>query len=118
MAHFTFHRNGNSNFTCDSSILSINVWKKFEFSQYKLDDKYWVKLLLNGEQVGECPEVMENTTPEKFENVTVYLSDPWFEASTIGKIRNLKVWNSAEDINPEICDLTISGDFQLNLNIK
>ena len=54
---------------------------------------------------------MENTTPKKFENVKVYMSDPWYQASAVGKIRNLKLWNSAEDINPEKCDLSIPGFF-------
>ena len=111
MAHFAFYLNGKSNFVCDSPILSVNEWHTFEFSQFKLDGEYWVKLLLNGEQVGKCPALMRNFIPKKFENVEVYLSDPWYEASAVAKIRNLKVWNSPEDLNPETCDLSIPGDF-------
>ena len=111
MVHFVFYRNGNPNYVCDSRILPINEWHKFEFSQYKFNGKYWIKLLLNGAKIGQCPDVMENTTPKKFENVKVYMSDPWYQASAVGKIRNLKLWNSGEDINPEKCDLSIPGDF-------
>ena len=59
--------------------------------------------------------IMENTTPKKFENVKVYLGDPWHEASSFAKVRGLKFWSSPEDTHPSKCKNEIDGNFCANL---
>merc|ERR1719209_2406814 len=61
-------------------------WNKIEFNQKLVDGKYMYEVLLNG----ESKRSVENTTPEKYENVKVFAGDDWYPAAD-GKIKNLKI---------------------------
>ena len=76
--------------------LSEGSWYKIEFSQYEEGGSFYYKLLLNGNSFGRCESVMSNSSPQKFENLKVYLGNPWYAPATNAKLRNVKVWSSAE----------------------
>merc|ERR1719209_1380019 len=61
-------------------------WNKIEINQKLVDGKYMYEVLLNG----ESKRSVENTTPEKYENVKVFAGDDWYPAAD-GKIKNLKI---------------------------
>ena len=62
-------------------------WISFEISQqHEETGEYSYKLLMNGSEVVK----LTNTRPTNFENVKVYVSDPW-HATFNGLIRNLEV---------------------------
>ena len=70
-------------------------WNKIEFSQYEEGGSFYYKLLLNGNSFGQCESVMSNSSPQNFENLKVYLGNPWYAPATNAKLRNVKVWSSA-----------------------
>ena len=76
--------------------LAEGSWSKIEFSQYEEDGTFYHKLLLNGNRIGDCQSVMSNSLPQTFENIKVYLGNPWFVAAANAKLRNVNVWTSAE----------------------
>ena len=63
---------------------------------------------------------MSNTQPQKFENVKVYLGDPWYVAAGNSKLRNVNVWSSTEDVKYEElkCDGETGKFNQLIISVK
>ena len=86
--HICHHVNGNTNY-CQNYNYELNKEYHFEISQQtnsKGEAVYSIKV--NGETFHE----IVNTTPLKFKDVKLYLSDPWYETfAPFGKLSNLKV---------------------------
>merc|ERR1719209_830332 len=72
---------GNKNSVGNHAIES-GKWNKIEINQKLVDGKYMYEVLLNG----ESKRSVENTTPEKYENVKVFAGDDWYPAAD-GKIK-------------------------------
>ena len=64
----------------------VNQWIHIKVSQTKTGDDYVYKLEVNGKEV----QKKKNTNAQTFENLKVYVSDPWYEAQK-GYIRNLSI---------------------------
>jgi len=86
--HESFSISGNWNGAANHAIES-GKWNKVEINQKLVDRKYMFEVLLNG----ESKRSLENTTPDKYENVKVFASNPWYPAAD-GKIRNLRIISS------------------------
>ena len=61
-------------------------WINVVITQRVLNGKYVLTVVVNSEVIRE----MENTSPQVFENVIVYVSDPWY-IPLQGTIRNIKI---------------------------
>ena len=83
-----YHVNGNDVY-CKNYNYELNKNYHFEISQIKNSKGEAVySIKVNGETFHE----IVNTTPLKFKDVKLYLSDPWYETfSPFGKLSNLKV---------------------------
>ena len=83
-----YHVNGNANYY-QKYFYELNKEYHFEISQQtnsKGEAVYSIKV--NGETFHE----IVNTTPLKFKDVKLYLSDPWYDTfEPFGKLSNLKV---------------------------
>jgi hypothetical protein len=86
--HTCNHVNGNTNY-CQNYNYELNKEYHFEISQHKNSKGEAVySIKVNGETFHE----VVNTTPLKFKDVKLYLSDPWYETfAPFGKLSNLKV---------------------------
>ena len=84
--HFCYPVNGNTGY-CQNYNYELNKEYHFEISQQmKAEAVYSIKV--NGETFHE----IVNTTPLKFKDVKLYLSDPWYETfAPFGKLSNLKI---------------------------
>ena len=86
--HICYHVNGNTNYVKNYNY-ELNKEYHFEISQLKNsmgEATYSIKV--NGETFHE----IVNTTPLKFKDVKLYLSDPWYDTfEPFGKLSNLKV---------------------------
>ena len=86
--HICNHVNGNTNY-CQNYNYELNKEYHFEISQHKNSKGEAVyRINVNGETFHE----VVNTTPLKFKDVKLYLSDPWYETfAPFGKLSNLKI---------------------------
>ena len=86
--HNCYHVNGNTNY-CQNYNYELNKEYHFEISQHKNSKGEAVySIKVNGETFHE----VVNTTPLKFKDVKLYLSDPWHASfESFGKLSNLKV---------------------------
>ncbi|XP_065679558.1 uncharacterized protein LOC100201038 isoform X2 [Hydra vulgaris] len=80
--------NGDPNHSLVTSPLPLNHWTSIEISQHREEDTYLYTVKLNGEVFFSEP----NHQPQSFENVKVYVSDPW-HAIHNGFIKNLYILN-------------------------
>ena len=102
---FCYHVNGDDNY-CQSYIYGLNKDYHFEISQHKNSKGEAIyNIKVNGKTFYE----IVNTTPLKFKDVKLYLSDPWHETfAPFGKLSNLKI----------IADLTtLSKYIYINISI-
>ena len=76
--------NGNWNYCAESIPTPKNKWVMVKVSQVKMGNDYVYKVEVDGNKVKK----VNNAKPMEFENVTVYVSDPWHDAP-LGSIRNL-----------------------------
>merc|ERR1739844_639466 len=83
--HVTSAISGNAN-SLENYAIETGKWNKIEINQKLVDGKYMFEVLLNG----ESKRSVENTTPDKYENIKVFAGDDWYPAAE-GKIRNLKI---------------------------
>merc|ERR1719431_1706646 len=60
-----------------------------KINQKLVDGKYMFEALLDG----ESKRSVENTTPDKYDNIKVFAGDDWYPAAE-GKIKNLKIATS------------------------
>ncbi|XP_065680531.1 uncharacterized protein LOC101236628 [Hydra vulgaris] len=86
------HINGNLDSGFTTMPILLNEWSLFEISQQLEGDKFAYRIKLNGDLVF----VEENTQPTTFDNVQVYVSDPWCKVQN-GSIKNLKINNGLLD---------------------
>ena len=86
--HISYHVNGNTNYWKNYNY-ELNKAYHFEISQQKntIGEAVY-KIKVNGETFHE----IVNTTPLKFKDVKLYLSDPWYRTfGPFGKLANLKM---------------------------
>ena len=93
--HHCYHVNGDDNYYQNYDY-ELNKDYHFEISQQKNSEGEAVySIKVNGETFHE----IVNTTPLKFKDVKLYLSDPWFDTfAPYGKLSNLKIIN---DLNKQ-----------------
>ena len=86
--HHCYHVNGDDNYYQNYDY-ELNKDYHFEILQQKNSEGEAVyRIKVNGETFHE----IVNTTPLKFKDVKLYLSDPWYETfAPFGKLSNLKV---------------------------
>ena len=63
---FGYAKNGSPNAYCHSEPLPVERWSMIQFSQYEEDGKFYIKILLNGKSLEDCPSVVENKKPYAF----------------------------------------------------
>ena len=85
--HISSAVNGNRNFVKD---FNFDVGEKYhmKIQQFQRDNKIIYEVLINGKPIHSG----ENTDPKDFENVKVYVSDPWYNpfSSEYGVLENFK----------------------------
>ena len=64
--------------------VELNKWMKMNVTQTKVKNDYQFTVEVNGEVIHR----VNNTQTQAFENVKIYISDPWFEA-VLGYVRNV-----------------------------
>ncbi|XP_065656161.1 uncharacterized protein LOC100212432 isoform X5 [Hydra vulgaris] len=80
--------NGNSNYYFNTQPLPLNEWSSFQISQYRVNGVYTFVVYLNGHTIHS----VQNSKPESFENIKVYLGDPWYDTQP-GFIKDLSIIN-------------------------
>ena len=97
-----YHVNGDTNY-CHSYDYELNTDYHFEMSQQRNPNGEAVyRIFVNGELLHE----IINTTPLKFQDVKLFLSDPWYDSfAPFGKLSNLKI----------ISDLTKLSKYKVDL---
>ena len=85
---YTCYRiNGDDDY-CKNYNYELNKDYHFEISQHKSNGEAIYSIKVNGETFHE----IVNTTPLKYKDVKLYLSDPWSETFALfGKLSNLKI---------------------------
>ena len=80
--------NGNTA-SCQNYYYELNKEYHIVISQQKNSEgEYWYSIKVNEETFDD----VKNETPLKFEDVKLYLSDPWVESfAPFGKLSNLKI---------------------------
>ena len=79
--------NGNNDY-CKNYNYELNKDYHFEISQHKSNGEAIYSIKVNGETFHK----IVNTTPLKYKDVKLYLSDPWYETfAPFGKLSNLKI---------------------------
>lgn len=82
--------NGNSNYQVHQKI-HVNKWTAVQVVNARGSDGYYYwSVYLNGKLVHR----VKNTTPKRFKNVRVYVTDPWYKPF-VGTIRHLRIHISA-----------------------
>ena len=66
------------------SSVEVNKWIAINVSQSKIGGDYHFKYEMNGTVI----YTEKNTKPRQYENVTIYISDPWY-SPVPGYIRNV-----------------------------
>ena len=76
--------NGNINFITRINPIQLKKWIIINASQTKVGNNYQYVVEMNGKVV----QTVKNTKPRLFENVNIYISDPWYPAVP-GYLRNV-----------------------------
>ena len=97
---FCYHVNGDDDY-CQSYNYELNKEYHFEISQHKNSKGEAIyNIKVNGKTFYE----IVNTTPLKFKDVKLYLSDPWHETfAPFGKLSNLKIIADLTTLSKHIC---------------
>ena len=66
--------------------VQLNKWNIISISQTKVGGDYQYKVEMNG----ELNHMVNNTQPQAFQNVKIYISDPWHSAVP-GYVRNVYI---------------------------
>ena len=103
--HNCYHVNGDTNY-CQNYNYELNKDYHFEISQQRNSKGEAVyRINVNGELFHE----VINTTPFKFKDVKLYLSDPWYETfAPFGKLSNLKIIADLTKLSKLMFDLVHS----------
>ena len=75
---------GNINFRTHINPIQLKKWIIINVSQTKVENDYQYVVEVNGKVV----QTVKNTKPRLFENVNIYISDPWHSALP-GYVRNV-----------------------------
>merc|ERR1739844_33549 len=96
--HVTSAISGNANQGGNLYMLVPDKWIKVEISQFLNlnDQKYYWRVDVDGEN----KKMLENNSPEKFNNVKVYTADGWHVLQP-AKIRDLLIW-TRDDSQSEV----------------
>ena len=88
LVHIASSVNGeiSYNYKTPPSPIQLKKWVTINISQTKVGDVYQYKMSMNGEVM----KMANNTQPQEFLNVKIYISDPWFEAVP-GYVRNVTI---------------------------
>ena len=79
----------NSNYCYNSKLVVKNQWHSLTVEQKLVNSKYIYSVYVNGKLL----HTKENTNPRIYQNVKLYISDPWYSALD-GQIKDLKVESS------------------------
>ncbi|XP_065672703.1 uncharacterized protein LOC105845300 isoform X5 [Hydra vulgaris] len=90
--HIAASINGNINRVFKTEPVGLKEWSHIEIAQQLENNIYIYTIKLNGEEVF----AEENTQPKLFDNVIVYVSDPWYPAQD-GSIKDLCIVNGKSD---------------------
>ena len=84
------NKNYYKHFECE-----LNQWYHFEIKQEENSNGEIIySIKIDGDTVHE----VVNTTPQRFKEVILYESDPWYESfASFGELKNLKIVNSEKD---------------------
>ena len=97
---FCYHVNGDDDY-CQSYNYELNKEYHFEISQHKNSKGEAIyNIKVNGKTFYE----IVNTTPLKFKDIKLYLSDPWHETfAPFGNLSNLKIIADLTTLSKYIC---------------
>ena len=70
----------------DTSRLTMGIWHLIVLQQILINSKYIYSIQLNGQEV----HTKENNNPLTFENVKLYIGDPWYESQD-GEVKDLQL---------------------------
>ena len=80
--------------------VQLNKWNAVTASQIKVGGDYEYRIEMNGEVI----YVMKNTQPQEFQQVKIYISDPWHSAVP-GYVNNVYIKGKVELITfCTLCD--------------
>ena len=96
----SYHVKGNTSYY-QNYYYELNKEYHFVISQQKnLEGEAVYSINVNGETFHE----VVNTTPQKFKDVKLYLSDPWYETfAPFGSLSNLKIITDLTNDEDEDC---------------
>ena len=78
--------NGNTNYCTWSRPMTKNRWYNVRIINGKIGKYYYFRIFVNGRRIRR----VRNSRPRSYNNVKVYLSDPWYPTA-YGYLRNLKI---------------------------
>lgn len=84
--HIASAVNGKPNYFFDTPKLAKDQWTDVTIINAEAGESFIYEILLNGKRV----HVTINTTPREYENVLVYVTDPWY-SKFHGELRDLLV---------------------------
>ena len=76
--------NENKDYTTDIDSIQLNKWIIINVSQTKIGTEYQYVVETNGKVL----DTVKNTKPQEFENVKIYISNPW-SLAVPGYVRNV-----------------------------
>ena len=100
--HISSAISGNSHNNYDTNLTPVlNRWTQFVISQRLENSQYIFRIVIDGNEV----RMVENTQPEIFTDVKVYISDPWYVEQP-GMIRNIVVASPADTTTTSSAGIT------------
>ena len=85
--------NGDHNYRVDGPAMTVNQWYSILIKSEKMaNGNYLYSIVVNGQTIHQ----VENTTPQAFENVKTYVSNPWQPIAN-GRIQNLRMTIEPEE---------------------
>ena len=76
--------NENKDYTTNIDSIQLNKWIIINVSQTKIENEYQYVVEVNGKVL----DTVKNTKPQEFENVEIYISNPW-RTAVPGYVRNV-----------------------------
>ncbi|XP_065662973.1 uncharacterized protein LOC136085581 [Hydra vulgaris] len=90
--HIAAPINGYENYFFNTNPFKLNLWTNIEVSQFLKTTYYLYTIRINGDVIFS----VINNQAQKFENVKVYASDPWYEVQD-GFIKNFFIINGVSN---------------------
>ena len=82
--HFAIDENMGHSFDSPTTSIHLNKWIPIIISQIKVGGDYYFKFETNGKVI----YTKKNTKPRQYENVKIYISNPWYPPVP-GYVRNV-----------------------------